>query len=58
MTAPINLNQARKARAKAEAKTAAVENRVKFGRTKAEKALAEAQRDKAARDLDSSKRED
>ncbi|MES2034247.1 MAG: DUF4169 family protein [Pseudomonadota bacterium] len=58
MTTPINLNQARKAKAKAEAKTAAVENRVKFGRTKAEKSLADAQRDKAARALDASKRED
>jgi hypothetical protein len=54
---PINLNRARKARAKAEAKTRAVENRAAFGRTGDEKALAQARRDKAARDLDAKKRE-
>ena len=37
MSEPINLNKARKARAKAEAKVQAAENRVKFGRTKAQK---------------------
>ncbi len=58
MTAPINLNQARKAKAKAEARTAAAENRVKFGRTRAEKSLADARREKAARALDAVKRED
>ncbi|ATQ43770.1 DUF4169 family protein [Caulobacter mirabilis] len=58
MTAPINLNQARKARAKAQAKATAAENRVKFGRTKAEKSLADARRDKASRDLDASKRDE
>jgi len=58
VTTPVNLNQARKARARAEAKTTAAENRVKFGRTKAEKSLADARREKAARALDASKRED
>lgn len=58
MTAPINLNQARKARAKAEAKATAVENRVKFGRSKAETSLADARRDKADRALDGAKRDD
>ena len=57
MSEPINLNRARKARAKAEAKTRAVENRAAFGRTGDEKALAQARRDKAARDLDAKKRE-
>ena len=52
MSEPVNLNRFRKARAKAAAKTKAVENRVAFGRTKAEKALADARRDKAARSLD------
>jgi hypothetical protein len=54
---PINLNKARKARAKAEAESRAAENRAKFGRTKTEKAadaLREAQR-KAL--LDGAKRE-
>ncbi len=57
MSEPVNLNRARKARAKAEAKTRAVENRAAFGRTGDEKALAQARRDKAARDLDAKKRE-
>lgn len=52
MSEPVNLNRFRKARAKAEAKTKAAENRVAFGRTKAEKALADARRDKATRSLD------
>ena len=34
---PINLNQARKARAKVRAKAQAAENAVKFGRTKTQK---------------------
>ena len=33
----VSLNRARKARTKASEKAAAAENRVKFGRTKAEK---------------------
>ena len=57
MSEPVNLNRARKARARAEAKTRAVENRAAFGRTGDEKALAQARRDKAARDLDAKKRE-
>ena len=36
---PINLNKARKARAKAQAKGQAAANRAKFGRTKTEKAV-------------------
>lgn len=36
---PINLNQARKTRTRAEAKAKADENAVRFGRTKAEKVL-------------------
>ena len=38
MTGAININRFRKARKKAEAQTSAAANRVKFGRTKAEKA--------------------
>lgn len=57
MAAPINLNKARKARAKAEAETRASENRAKFGRTKAEK-LADAKRDAQRQSLlDGAKRE-
>ena len=54
----LNLNQARKAKAKTDAKTQAVENRAKFGRTKADKALEAARADKLKRDLDGAKRED
>jgi hypothetical protein len=58
MTTPVNLNRFRKTKAKADAKTQAAENRVKFGRTKAETSLADARRDKAAGDLEAKKRED
>ncbi len=36
---PINLNRARKTKAKRDAKTKADENAVKFGRTKAQREL-------------------
>jgi hypothetical protein len=51
----INLNRARKGKAKARATSAAVENRVKFGRTKADRARAEAERDAIARTVDGAK---
>ena len=54
----LNLNQARKAKAKTDAETRAVENRAKFGRTKAGKTLDAARADKLKRDLDGAKRED
>ena len=54
----LNLNQARKARAKTDAKARAIENRARFGRTKADKALDAARVDKLQRDLDGAKRED
>lgn len=57
MNSPVNLNRVRKDRAKAEAKATAAGNRVKFGRSKAEKSLAEARRDKAAKALDDLKRD-
>jgi hypothetical protein len=57
MSEPVNLNRFRKAKAKADARIVAAENRVKFGRTRAEKSLADARRDKAARDLDGTKRD-
>ena len=58
MAEPINLNKARKAKARAGAKTQAAENRVRFGRSKAEKQLAEAKDNKARRDLEAHKRGD
>ncbi|HWU13170.1 MAG TPA: DUF4169 family protein [Caulobacter sp.] len=54
----LNLNQARKARAKTDAKARAAENRARFGRTKADKALDAARADRLQRDLDGAKRED
>ncbi|WP_404335977.1 DUF4169 family protein [Sphingomonas sp. MMS12-HWE2-04] len=53
----INLNRARKARAKASAKTEADANRARFGRTKAEKQIEAADRKRVERTLDESKRD-
>lgn len=54
----LNLNRARKAKAKADDKARAAENRAKHGRGKIEKALDAARADKLRRDLDGAKRED
>jgi len=54
----LNLNQARKARAKTDAKVKAAENRARFGRAKADKTLDAARADKLQRDLDGARRED
>ena len=53
----INLNQARKQRARAGKSAKAEENRVRFGRTKAEKAADGAETAKIDRLLDDSKRD-
>ena len=53
----INLNRARKARARDEGQVKAAENRVKFGRSKAETRLAKAQAAKSQKDIDAGKRE-
>jgi hypothetical protein len=55
---PINLNKARKARARAADKAQAAQNRVSFGRPKAEKAAAKLEALRAERTLDGNKRED
>ena len=57
MSHPVNLNKYRKAKARAEAKTRADENAVKYGRTGAQKKLDRAEADKAQRDLDGHERE-
>ena len=57
MAEPINLNKARKARARSEAEATAARNRALYGLTKAEKAAAEAASAKAAQALDAHKRE-
>ncbi|MFL4993717.1 MAG: DUF4169 family protein [Microvirga sp.] len=54
----INLRQARKQKARAEKEARANENRVAFGRTKAEKNLSQAEQDLAKSRLDSHKRDD
>ena len=48
----INLNRARKAKARVDKQQQAQENRARFGRTKAEKQEAQAARDRAERGLD------
>ena len=53
----VNLNKARKARAKAQAGREAAENRVRFGRTKAERLLDTAREDKARRELEARRRD-
>lgn len=57
MAEPINLNKARKARAKAGDQQRAAENRIKFGRTGAEKSLDAARADLAKQRLDQARRE-
>ena len=54
----VNFNQARKAKAKADDRARAAENRAKFGRTKGEKTLEAMRTEKFKRDLDGAKRED
>lgn len=58
MTKIVNLNRARKNRLRETKRSAADENAVKFGRTKAEVALDKARADKARRDLDGVRRAD
>lgn len=53
----VNLRQARKRKARAEAEILAAGNRATFGRSKAERESAEAARQKAVRHLDSHRRE-
>jgi hypothetical protein len=54
----VNLNRVRKDRAKAEARATAGANRAVHGRSKAERSLSEAERERAARLLDGAKLED
>ncbi len=52
MSNVVNLRQTRKKRARAEKQERAAENRVAFGRSKAERKAGEAQRLKEKRELD------
>lgn len=54
----VNLRQMRKTRDRVQKASQAAENRVKHGRSKAEKALEQARRDAARRTLDNHQRED
>jgi hypothetical protein len=58
MVEPINLNKARKARAKADAKAKAGQHRSIFGLRKAEKTVSKLEAERARRALDQTKRED
>ena len=58
MNGIVNLNRARKEKARAERKARADANAAKFGRTKTEKALDRAKTEKARADLDAHRRED
>lgn len=52
----VNLRQGRKARARVDKARAADANRVKFGRTRAEKAAALAEQERMARGIDGARR--
>ena len=54
----INLNKARKRKAREDAAAQAAENRVRFGRTKEQKQLDAAVTEEAQRRMDALKRED
>lgn len=54
----INLNRARKAKARASERAAAEANRVRFGRTKGEKERDRIEAERAAKSLDGAKLED
>jgi hypothetical protein len=55
---PINLNRARKAKARAEGEARAAGNRVKFGRTKGEKLAAKLEAERLRSRLDQARRDD
>jgi hypothetical protein len=58
MTELINLNKARKARARTADKAQAAENRIRFGRTAAEKAVSTLEAERARHSHEGAKRED
>ena len=53
----INLNRARKAKARVEKSARAEENRFRFGRTKAEKQAEAAEKARIAKTIDDAKRD-
>jgi hypothetical protein len=54
----INLNKARKAKARLAGKAQAAENRARFGQTKGQKDVTRLDAERARRELDGKKRED
>ncbi|WP_424986270.1 DUF4169 family protein [Microbulbifer sp. S227A] len=58
MSKPVNLNQYRKQKARADKRSRADQNAIRFGQTKEEKQLDRARADKARRDLDGHKAEE
>lgn len=54
----LSLSKARKARARAEKDARATENRIRFGRTKAEKTRAAAEKSIAEKLIDAHRRDD
>jgi hypothetical protein len=58
MVEPINLNKARKARAKAQAAAKGAQNRALFGLKKADKTVSKLEAERARRALDQTRRED
>ena len=58
MADPINLNKARKAKARADKSQRASENRIKHGRTTTEKLRDKIESDRNIKTVDFSKRED
>lgn len=58
MVEPVNLNKVRKAKARAEKEQRAQENRIKHGRTKAEKARDKMQVKQQKDAIDQNKRDD
>ena len=57
MSQPVNLNRFKKQKARADKKTRANENAVKFGRNKAEKNAEKTTAEKSARFVDDHKRD-
>ena len=57
MSETINLNRARKAKAVIDARSTAVQNRIRFGRSKTAKTSEAQKRDKAERYLDGTRRD-
>jgi hypothetical protein len=53
----VNLRKARKAKARSEAESRAAENRVRFGRTRAERETLAVEQDRAVRSLEGHRRE-